>query len=92
LHVFDWRDVDQRGIAAEEHLVPQVLVYCIVIDLSGVKQLLTWLLTCDWGSSSKFLLSRNSSSGVSILTLLALLICLSILWWYVYRNDQDLAI
>jgi hypothetical protein len=41
LHVFDWRDVDQRGIAAEEHLVPQVLVYCIVIDLSGVKQLLT---------------------------------------------------
>jgi hypothetical protein len=41
LHAFGWRDVDQRGIVAEEQLMPQVLVDCFVIDLSGVKQLLT---------------------------------------------------
>jgi hypothetical protein len=38
------------------------------------------------------LLSPDSSGGVGVLTLLALFICLSILWWYVCRNDQDLAI
>jgi hypothetical protein len=54
--------------------------------------LLTWLLTCAWDSNGKFLLSSNSSSSIGILALLALFIYLSILWWYVYRNDQDLAI
>jgi hypothetical protein len=34
----------------------------------------------------------NSSGSVGILTLLALFICLSILRWYVSRDDQDLAI
>jgi hypothetical protein len=38
------------------------------------------------------LLSPNSSGGVGVLTLLALFIGLSILWWYVYGNDQDLTI
>jgi hypothetical protein len=33
------------------------------------------------------LLSPDSSGGVGVLTLLALFICLSILWWYVCRND-----
>jgi hypothetical protein len=64
----------------------------VVIDLSVIKWLLTWLLTCAWDSNGKFLLSSNSSSSIGILALLALFIYLSILWWYVYRNDQDLAI
>jgi hypothetical protein len=38
------------------------------------------------------LLSSNSSGSIGILTLLALFICLSILWWYVCRSDQDLTI
>jgi hypothetical protein len=37
-------------------------------------------------------LSSNSSSSVGVITLLALLICLSILRWYICKDDQDLAI
>jgi hypothetical protein len=38
------------------------------------------------------LLSSNDSSSVGVLALLALFICLSILRWYVSRDDQDLTI
>jgi hypothetical protein len=38
------------------------------------------------------LLSSNSSDSVGILALLELFICLSVLWWYICRNDQGLAI
>jgi hypothetical protein len=38
------------------------------------------------------LLSSNSSSGVGVLALLVLFICLSILRWYICRDNQDLAI
>jgi hypothetical protein len=38
------------------------------------------------------LLSSNSSGSVGVLTLLALFICLSILRWYICRDDQDLVI
>jgi hypothetical protein len=38
------------------------------------------------------LLLPNSSSSVGVLVLLALFVCLSILWRYICRNDQDLAI
>jgi hypothetical protein len=33
-----------------------------------------------------------SSGGVGVLALYALLICLSVLWWYICGDDQDLAI
>jgi hypothetical protein len=38
------------------------------------------------------LLLSNSSGSVGVLALLALFICLSILRWYVSRDNQDLAI
>jgi hypothetical protein len=38
------------------------------------------------------LLSSNSSGSVSIFTLLMLRVCLSILRWYICRDDQDLVI
>jgi hypothetical protein len=38
------------------------------------------------------LLLSDSSSSVGVLTLLELLICFSILRWYIRRDDQDLAI
>jgi hypothetical protein len=38
------------------------------------------------------LLSSNSSGSISVLTLLALFICVSILRWYIRRYGQDLAI
>jgi hypothetical protein len=38
------------------------------------------------------LLSSDSSGGVGVFTLLMLCICFSILRWYIYRDDQDLAI
>jgi hypothetical protein len=38
------------------------------------------------------LISSDNSSSVSVLTLLVLLICFSILRWYIRRDDQDLAI
>jgi hypothetical protein len=38
------------------------------------------------------LLSSNSSGSVGILSLLTLRICLSVLRWYICRDDQDLEI
>jgi hypothetical protein len=72
-----------RGNRCRRCLLPGV-----VIDMSGVE----WLLTCTWGSNIKLLLSSNSSGSVGVLTLLALFICLSILRWYICRDDQDLVI
>jgi hypothetical protein len=60
----------------------------VVVDLPGVG----YLLTYGWGSCNEFLLSTSSSGDVSVLVLLALFICFSILRWYIRRDDQDLAI
>jgi hypothetical protein len=76
-----------RGGRCHRCLLPGV-----VIDLSGVGRLLTWLLTCTWDSGRKLLLSSNNSGSIGVLVLLALLIGLSILRWYTSRDDQDLAI
>jgi hypothetical protein len=38
------------------------------------------------------LLSSDGSGSIGVLTLLALLVCFSILWWYIRRDGQDLAI
>jgi cbb3-type cytochrome oxidase subunit 3 len=38
------------------------------------------------------LLLTDSSGGIDVLALFALFMCLSILRWYIYRQDQDLAI
>jgi hypothetical protein len=38
------------------------------------------------------LLSSDSSGGVGIFTLLTLHVCFSVSWWYICRDDQDLAI
>jgi hypothetical protein len=38
------------------------------------------------------LLSSNSSGSVGVFTLLTLRVCLSVLRWYICRDDQDLAI
>jgi hypothetical protein len=37
------------------------------------------------------LLSSNSSSSLGVFSLLTLRVCLSVLRWYIYRDDQDLA-
>jgi hypothetical protein len=57
----------------------------IGVDLSGVSR----LKACTWGSSCDPLLSSGS---IGIFTLLTLRVCFSILWWYIRRDDQDLAI
>jgi hypothetical protein len=38
------------------------------------------------------LLSSNSLGSVGVFTLLTLRVRFSVLWWYIYRDDQDLAI
>jgi hypothetical protein len=38
------------------------------------------------------LLSSDGSGSIGVFTLLTLLICFSILRWYVRKDDQDLAI
>jgi hypothetical protein len=38
------------------------------------------------------LLSSNSSGSVGVFSLLTLCVCLSVLRWYICRDDQDLAI
>jgi hypothetical protein len=38
------------------------------------------------------LLSSNSSDSVGIFSLLMLHVCLSVLRWYICRDDQDVAI
>jgi hypothetical protein len=49
-------------------------------------------LACNWGRNGELLLSPDGSGGIGVFTLLSLLVCFSILWWYVRRDDQDLAI
>jgi hypothetical protein len=58
------------------------------IDLSGVSRLLGY----TWGSNNDLLLSSDGSGSISVLTLLTLLVCFSILRWYIRRYSQDLAI
>jgi hypothetical protein len=38
------------------------------------------------------LLSSDGSGSIGVLTFLTLLVCFSILWRYIRRDDQDLAI
>jgi hypothetical protein len=56
------------------------------VDLSDIVQ----LEVCRWGSD--LLLSSDSSGGVGVFTLLTLRACFTVLRWYIYRDDQDLAI
>jgi hypothetical protein len=65
---------------------------CLLLDVVVNLPSVAWLLTCNWDSCSEFLLPTNSSSSVGVLALLAWFICFSILWWYVHRDDQELAI
>jgi hypothetical protein len=58
------------------------------VDLSNVG----WLVACTWGSGGKVLLSADGSGSIGVFTLLTLLVCFSILWWYIRRDDQDLAV
>jgi hypothetical protein len=58
----------------------------IGVDLSDISQ----LEVCTWGSD--LLLSLDSSGGVGVFTLLMLRVCFSVLWWYICRGDQNLAI
>jgi hypothetical protein len=58
----------------------------IGVDLSDIGQ----LEVCTWGSD--LLLSSDSSGGVSVFTLLTLHVCFSVLRWYIFRDNQDLAI
>jgi hypothetical protein len=60
----------------------------VVVALPGV----ACVLTCGWGSCSKFLLPTSGSAGVGVLTLHTLFVCFSILRWYICRDDQDLVI
>jgi hypothetical protein len=65
---------------------------CLLLDVVVVLPGVACLLTCGWGSCSEFLLPTSSSAGVGVLSLHALSACFSILRWYVYGDDQDLAI
>jgi hypothetical protein len=58
------------------------------IDLSGVSRLLAY----TWGSSSELLLSSYGSGSIGVLAFLALLVCFSMLRWYICRDGQDWAI
>jgi hypothetical protein len=58
------------------------------VDLSGVSRLLGY----TWGSSSDLVLSSDGSGSISVLTLLTLLVCFSILRRYIRRDSKDLAI
>jgi hypothetical protein len=64
------------------------LLLGVGVDLSGVGR---WK-ACSWGSDRDLLLSSHNSGGVGVFSLLTLRICLSILRWYICRDDQDLAI
>jgi hypothetical protein len=64
----------------------------VIIDLSGVERLLTWLLACTWGNNDDLFLSSNTFDSVGVFPLLALLIYFSILGCYIRRDDQDLVI
>jgi hypothetical protein len=58
------------------------------VDLFGVSR----LKTCTWGSGCDLLLSSNSSGSVGVFTLLTMRVRFSVLRWYIYEDDQDLAI
>jgi hypothetical protein len=58
------------------------------VDLSGISR----LKACSWGSGYDLLLSSNSSGSVGVFSLLMLRVYLSVLQWYICRDDQDLAI
>jgi hypothetical protein len=64
------------------------LLVGVGVDLSGVGR---WK-ACSWGSGRDLLLLLHSSGGVGVFSLVMLRICLSVLWWYICRDDQDLAI
>jgi hypothetical protein len=49
-------------------------------------------MACNWGRNGELLLPPDGSGSIGVLTLLSLFVCFSILWWYVRRDDQDLAI
>jgi hypothetical protein len=87
LRVFGWLEVGHRGVATGGSRCRRCLLPDVVIDLSGIEQLLTWLLASTWGSSSYLLLSSDSSGSVGVLTLLALLICFSILRWCIRKDN-----
>jgi hypothetical protein len=67
---------------------PECLLLGVGVDLSGVGR---WK-ACSWGSGRELLLLSNSSGSVGIFSLLTLRICLSVLRWYICKDDQDLAI
>jgi hypothetical protein len=75
LRVFGWIEVGHRGVATGGSRCRRCLFLGIVVDLSDIERLLTWLLACTWGSSGDLLLSSDSSGSIGILTLLVLLIC-----------------
>jgi hypothetical protein len=58
------------------------------VNLTGISR---WL-ACTWGRDGVLLLSLDSSGSIGIFKLLSLLVCFSILWWHIRRDDQDLAI
>jgi hypothetical protein len=58
------------------------------VDLSGVSRLLGYTR----GRSSDLVLSSDGSGSISVLTLLTLLVCFSILRRYIRRDSKDLAI
>jgi hypothetical protein len=58
------------------------------VDLSSI----SWLLAYTWDSDRELLLSSDGFGSIGIFTLLMLLICFSILWRYIRRDDQDLVI
>jgi hypothetical protein len=76
------------GLAGVGIDLPGIGVDLSGIDLFGISQ----LKACTCGSSYDLLLSSDSSGGVGVFTLLTLLICFSILRWYICRDDQDLTI
>jgi hypothetical protein len=65
---------------------------CLHSDVVVALPSIACVLTSGWGRCSEFLLPTSSFVGVGVLTLYVLLICLSILGWYICRNDQDLTI
>jgi hypothetical protein len=70
------------------HWYRECLLLGVGVDLSGVSRLKAY----SWGSGCDLLLSSNSLGSVGIFSLLTLHICLSVLRWYICRDDQDLAI
>jgi hypothetical protein len=58
------------------------------VDLSGISRLVAY----TWGGSGELLLLLDGFGSIGIFTLLTLLICFSVLRWYIRRDDQDLAI